>query len=80
MEDYRFSVMVRKNGKGWVAVCPEFTDCEAHGGSYKEALANLREAIQMRIEDSLADDEDIPQAETVNFTTICCLYRSQICR
>ncbi len=70
MEDYRFSVVIGKNGKGWIAVCPEFGNCEAHGESYEEALANLREAIQMRIEDSLADEEDIPQTETVNFTTL----------
>jgi predicted RNase H-like HicB family nuclease len=70
MEDYRFSVVIGKNGKGWVAVCPEFGDCEAHGESYEEALANIREEIQVRIEDSLGDNEDIPQAETVNFTTL----------
>jgi predicted RNase H-like HicB family nuclease len=53
-----------------VAVCPEFADCEAHGGSYEEALANIREAIQIRVEDCLGDSEDIPQAETVNFTML----------
>jgi len=71
MNDYRFSVVIGKNnGNGWVANCPEFGDCEAHGYSYEEALANIREAIQVRIEDSLGDNEDIPQAETVNFTTL----------
>lgn len=70
MDDYRFSVAIGKNGRGWVAVCPEFGDCEAHGKSYKEVLANIREAIQARVEDSLADNEDIPQAETVNFTVL----------
>ena len=70
MDDYRFSVMVGRNGKGWVAVCPEFQGCEAHGKSYEAALAKIRQAIQVRIEDCLGDDEDIPQAETVNFTTL----------
>jgi len=70
MKDYRFSVMVGKNGNGWMASCPEFGDCEAHGDTYEEALANIREVIQVRIEDSLGDNEDIPQAETVNFTTL----------
>jgi len=70
MDDFRFSVLIGRNGNGWAAVCPEFEDCEAHGESYKEALANIREAIQTRIEDSLADNEDIPQAETVNFAML----------
>jgi predicted RNase H-like HicB family nuclease len=70
MDDYRFSVVIGKNGNGWVAVCSEFGDCEAHGETYEVALANIREAIQVRIEDSLGDNENIPQAETVNFTTL----------
>jgi predicted RNase H-like HicB family nuclease len=70
MDDYRFSVVIGKNGNGWVAVCPEFGDCEAHGANYKEALANIRREIQVRVEDSLGDNEDIPQAETVNFTLL----------
>jgi predicted RNase H-like HicB family nuclease len=70
MDEYRFSVVIGRNGDGWVAVCPEFGDCEAHGDNYEEALAKIREEIQVRIEDSLGDNEDIPQAETVNFTML----------
>lgn len=70
MDDYRFSVVIGKNGRGWLAVCPEFGDCEAHGDTYEEALANIREALRVRVEDRLGDDEEIPQAETVNFTTL----------
>ena len=70
MSDYRFSVVIGRNGDGWVAFCPEFQGCEAHGKSYEKALAKIRAEIQARIEDCLGDNEDIPQAETVNFTTI----------
>jgi predicted RNase H-like HicB family nuclease len=70
MDDYRFSVVIGRNGNGWVMVCPEFQGCEAHGKSYEAALANIREAIRVRVEDSLGDNEDIPQAETVNFTML----------
>jgi len=70
MDDYRFSVLIGRNGNGWAAVCSEFKECQAHGESYEEALANIREAIQVRVEDSLGDNEDIPQAETVNFTML----------
>ena len=48
MDDYRFSVVIGRNGDGWVAVCPEFQGCEVHGKSYEEALANIRGAIQVR--------------------------------
>ncbi len=46
MDDYRFSIVVHRNGNGWVAVCPEFEDCEARGETYEDALANIREAIR----------------------------------
>jgi predicted RNase H-like HicB family nuclease len=70
MDDFRFSVVIGRNGNGWVAVCQEFEDCEAHGEGYEEALTNIREAIQTRIEDRLADNEDIPQADAVNFAML----------
>jgi predicted RNase H-like HicB family nuclease len=70
MDDYRFSVVIGRNGDGWVAYCPEFQGCVAHGKSYEKALAKIRAEIQLRIEDSLGDNEDIPQAEIVNFTTL----------
>ena len=70
MDDYRFAVVVGKNAFGWVAVCPEFGDCEAPGETYADALENIRDVIQIRIEDCLADDEEIPQAEIVNLTTL----------
>ena len=70
MDDYRFSVVIGRNGNGWVATCPEFLGCEAHAKSYEAALAKIRWEIQVRIEDCLGDNEDIPQAETVNFTML----------
>ncbi len=70
MGDYRFSVMIGRNGDGWVAVCPEFQGCVAHGKSYEKTLAKIRGEIQLRIEDCLGDNEDIPQVETVNFTML----------
>src|SRR4030042_4901530 len=66
MGDYRFSVMIGRNGEGWVAVCPEFQGCVAYGKSYEKTPAKIRGEIQLRIEDSLGDNEDIPQVETVN--------------
>lgn len=70
MNDYRFSVVIGKDEDGWLAVCPDFPDCSTRGESYEDALANIREAIQVRVEDSLGDNEDIPQAESVNFTML----------
>lgn len=61
MINYRFSVYIIRDGEGWAAVCPEFPDCRARGATYEAALTNLRDLIQIFVEDGLGDDELPPQ-------------------
>jgi predicted RNase H-like HicB family nuclease len=70
MNGYRFSAYVIRDGEGWAAVCPEFTDCRARGDTYEAALANLRDIIQIFVEDGLGDDEPLPQHNELSFTTL----------
>jgi predicted RNase H-like HicB family nuclease len=70
MNSYRFSVYAIRDGEGWAAHCPEFTDCRARGATYEAALANLREVIQIFVEDGLGDDEPPPQHEELSFTKL----------
>ncbi len=70
MNGYRFSVYVIRDGEGWAAQCPEFPGCRARGASYEAALANLRDVIQIFIEDGLGDDEPPPQQDGLSFTTL----------
>jgi predicted RNase H-like HicB family nuclease len=59
MNGYRFSVLVAKDIKGWEAYCPDFPDCRARGSSYEDAVANLKDLVQVLIEDGLGDDETV---------------------
>ena len=70
MNGYRFSVYAIREGEGWAAHCPEFPGCRARGASYEGALANLRDVIQIFVEDGLGDDEPPPQHEELSFTTL----------
>ena len=70
MNGYRFSVYVIRDDEGWAAVCPEFLDCRARGATYEAALANLRDVIQIFVEDGLGDDELPPQLEELSFTVL----------
>jgi predicted RNase H-like HicB family nuclease len=45
---------------GYVAVVPAFPGCYSQGETVEEALANAREAINLTIEDMLAEGEPIP--------------------
>jgi predicted RNase H-like HicB family nuclease len=70
MSGYRFSAYVIRDGEGWAAHCPEFPDCRARGATYELALDNLRDVIQIFVEDGLGDDEPPPQPEAASFTTL----------
>jgi predicted RNase H-like HicB family nuclease len=70
MNAYRFPVMVVRDEEGWSARCPEFPDCRARGATYEDALANIRDVIQILIEDGLGDDEPVPQGDEMSFTAL----------
>lgn len=53
----RFTAVVRKEGRLFVALCPEL-DVASQGKSVEAALANLKEAIELYLE-----DEDAPRPE-----------------
>jgi predicted RNase H-like HicB family nuclease len=59
MSGYRFSVLVARDIKGWEAYCPDFPDCRARGPSCEDAVANLKDLVQILVEDGLGDDEAV---------------------
>ena len=49
MTTHVFTALVQKEGKLWVALCPEL-DVASQGNSVEEARANLREAVELFLE------------------------------
>ncbi len=70
MSGYRFSVVVGRDDEGWSARCPEFPDCRARGATYEDAVANIRDVIQILVEDGLGDDELVPQQDETCFVAL----------
>lgn len=70
MKTYRFSVIVEKDKDGYFASCPELQGCYTQGDTYEEALANIKDAIKLHVEDRIEDDEEIPQPESVSLTSL----------
>ncbi|HII93012.1 MAG TPA: type II toxin-antitoxin system HicB family antitoxin [Methanosarcina sp.] len=65
-ETYRFSAVVQKEGKWYVSWCPEL-DIASQGETIEEAIENLKEAIELYIED---EDVKIPATRQVFTTTV----------
>ena len=49
--------------KGWSAVCPELPGCASAGNTETEALANIREAIELYLEP--VPEKSTPGAKSV---------------
>ena len=70
MKIYRFSVIIEKNGDGYFAFCPELQGCYTQGDTYEEALKNIKDAIQLHVEDRLGSGEEITQPESISLTSL----------
>jgi len=60
------SAVVRREDGVYVALCPEF-DVASQGKSVEEALANLKEALELYLED---EDVEKPSTAEVPMVTI----------
>lgn len=70
MKRYRFSVIIEQDKDGYFAFCPELQGCYTQGDTYEEALKNIQDAIRLHLADRLESGEEIPQAESVSFTSM----------
>jgi predicted RNase H-like HicB family nuclease len=52
----KISVVIEQDENGCYAWCPELKGCQSEGKTIEEALANVREAIELFLE-TLTDDE-----------------------
>jgi antitoxin HicB len=50
---------------GYVAVCPSIQGCYSQGKTVDEALANIREAIELCLEDMESRGEEVPDPNNV---------------
>ncbi len=70
MKHYRFPVVIEKDSEGYYAECPSLQGCFTQGSTYEEALANIRDAIALHVQDRVARGEPIEMPESVSLTTV----------
>jgi predicted RNase H-like HicB family nuclease len=54
---------------GYVAVCPALARCYSQGDTVAESMANIKEAIELCLEDMRARGETIPDPSAVRTNT-----------
>jgi predicted RNase H-like HicB family nuclease len=62
-----YTALVRREGDGYVAFCPEI-GTTSQGGSIEEAIANLKEATQLYVEEFPRTDDERPLLATFEVT------------
>jgi predicted RNase H-like HicB family nuclease len=65
MKSYIFEVLIEpdvlpEGGQAYHAWCPALRGCHSWGHTYHEALANIREAVELYVEDLRESGEPIP--------------------
>jgi len=70
MKTYRFFIVIEKDEEGYFAFCPELQGCYTQGDTYEEVLENIKDAIQLHVNDRLDNGEEVPQGQSVSLTSL----------
>ena len=66
MKVYDFKVILEPDETGgYVVTCPSLPGCYSQGDTVDEALANIKEAIELCLEDMRAQGEEVPDPSGV---------------
>lgn len=64
------SVVVEKDEHGFYVWCPELKGCQSQGTTIEDALANIREAIELYLETLPEDERDASLSHEILTTTV----------
>jgi len=70
MTHYSLPIIIEKDADGYFAQCPALQGCYTQGDTYEEALANLKDAITLHVQDRVDRGEPIETPEMVSVATL----------
>jgi len=72
MKVYDFKVLLEpdEDDGGYVVSCPSLPGCYTQGDTVDEALANIKEAILLCLEDLLAQGQPIPDMSKILISSV----------
>ncbi|HEV2232475.1 MAG TPA: type II toxin-antitoxin system HicB family antitoxin [Terriglobia bacterium] len=70
MQHLTLPIIVENDQDGYFVSCPGLQGCYSQGKTYEEAIANIKDAIRLHVEDRLADGEEISQPASVSLSTV----------
>lgn len=70
MKSLTLPVVIESDADGYFVSCPVLQGCYSQGATYEEAIANIRDAIRLHIEDRLAEGDEVPEHFSVSLSTV----------
>lgn len=70
MRNLTLPIVVEADSDGYFVSCPALQGCYSQGDTYEEAIANIKDAIRLHIEDRLANSEEVPENVSVSLSTV----------
>lgn len=69
MKNITLPIVIEGDADGYFVSCPALQGCYSQGDTYEEAIANIKDAVRLQIEDRIADGEEIPEV-SVSLSTV----------
>lgn len=66
----KVSVVIEKDENGFYAWCPELKGCQSQGDTLEEAIANIKEAIELYLETLPDVERDVLLSREILTTTV----------
>lgn len=70
MKQLTLPIVIEGDSDGYFVSCPSLQGCYSQGHTYEEAVANIKDAIRLHIQDRLASGEEIPEHVSVSLSTV----------
>ena len=70
MKRYTIPIIIERDADGFFVSCPALQGCYTQGTTYDEAIANIKDAIRLHLEDRQADHEELLEEKSVSFSTV----------
>jgi len=64
------SVVIEMDANGFYAWCPELKGCQSQGTTLEEAIANIKEAIELYLETLPVDERDVLLSREILTTSV----------
>ena len=70
MRQHTLPIVVESDSDGYFVSCPALPGRYSQGGTYEQAVENIKDAIRLHLEDRLADGEEVAVHVSVSLSTV----------